>query len=86
MLGTALFYYIEKEYDTNDLKHKMTAQKHFNSKLQTKYNMSYDEVTNLVAEFKKAYQDSSGLEWSFQNSLYFVIQVITTIGKLLYWI
>ena len=50
----------------------------------TMYNMSKTEFDSLVKKIEQASTSSSntGPEWSYVQSLSFVIQLVTTIGKL----
>ena len=50
----------------------------------TKYNMSESDFDSLVDKIEEASSPSSnsGPEWSYIQSLSFVVQLVTTIGKL----
>ena len=49
-----------------------------------KYNMSEAEFNNIVQQIEAASSSNgAGPEWSYHESLSFVIQLVTTIGKLL---
>ena len=44
--------------------------------------MSEDEFDNIARQIKQAGDSSSaGPEWSYENALSFIIQLLTTIGK-----
>ena len=50
------------------------------SKMVLRFNMSEEEVETFIRGFKEAFKPT-GLKWTFQNSMYCVIQMVTTIGK-----
>ena len=51
----------------------------------TKYNMSQTDFDSLVQKIEEVSSSSSnaGPEWSYIQSLSFVVQLVTTIGKLI---
>lgn len=47
----------------------------------TKYNMSQSDFDSLVQKIEDASSSNAGPEWSYIQSLSFVVQLVTTIGK-----
>ena len=45
------------------------------------YNMSEDEFDVLVWQIQQVNSSSAGPEWNYRNTLSFIIQLLTTIGK-----
>lgn len=78
-----MFYFIEKDYSENFIANRQIFHANLTSKLKTQYNMSSKEVEMLFEEFEEAFRDS-GMKWDLLNAQYFVIQLVTTIGKWIY--
>ena len=47
------------------------------------YNMSESEFDDIVEQIQSASSSSSGPEWGYANTFSFIIQLLTTIGKLM---
>ena len=47
----------------------------------TKYNMSQSDFDSLVQKIEDASSSNAGPEWSYIQSLSFVVQLVTTIVK-----
>ena len=81
-----MFYLIEKEESNNFEKSRENLQTNLTIHLKTRFNLSNEEVESLLSEFRKAFQEPTSLEWTFSNSCYFIIQLVSTIGKSLLFI
>ena len=81
-----MFIFKAVEYD-GDKEHENTKEELLEKvklSVTTKYNMSQSEFDGLVQKIEEASSSSSnaGPEWSYIQSLSFVVQLVTTIGKL----
>lgn len=48
------------------------------------YNRSRENITALLQEYECAKGNGQKSTWNFINSIHFVLQLITTIGKMLH--
>ena len=49
-----------------------------------KYNLSRENISKMLQDYDKIGESEAKPPWSFLNSVYFVLQLVTTIGKILY--
>ena len=56
------------------------------SKWIQKYNLSKDIITKVLQDYDEMRKNGAKPSWSFLNSVYFVLQLVTTIGKLINFI
>ena len=56
------------------------------SKWIQKYNLSRENITELLQDYDEMRKNGSKPAWNFLNSIYFVLQLVTTIGKLIIFI
>ena len=47
------------------------------------YNLSRENISKMLQDFDKIRENGAKPAWSFLNSVYFVLQLVTTIGKIL---
>ena len=74
---------IEKDNDKHATTH---TSEDLRSKWVQKYNLSKDIITELLKDCDEMRTNGAKPSWSFLNSVYFVLQLVTTIGKLLIFI
>lgn len=79
LIGGAVFMQIEKDKDDNVA--KLTFEESLRRWIKT-YNMSRENITKLLQHYDKAKEYGGKPTWSFINSVCFVIQLVTTIGKI----
>ena len=81
LIGGAVFMQIEKGKDEN------AAKLTFDDKVRKWmkiYNMSEENITQLLHDYQRRERENEQKPtWSFINSIYFVLQLVTTIGKIL---
>ena len=64
------------------LKKDVTTKYNMSIVSTTNYDMSEDEFDNIALQIQQAGDlSSAGPEWSYENALSFIIQLLTTIGK-----
>lgn len=51
-----------------------------------KYNLSRENITELLQDYDNMRENGAKPAWSFLNSVYFVLQLVTTIGKIVIFI
>ena len=69
---------IEKDKDENVA--KLTFEDSLHQWIKT-YNMSRENITALLQDYDSVRERRRKPTWSFINSIYFVLQLVTTIGK-----
>ena len=79
-----IFQAVEHDDDKEQANSREELLEKVKLNVTTKYNMSQTEFDSLVQKIEEASSSSSnaGPEWSYIQSLSFVIQLVTTIGKL----
>ena len=75
LIGAAIFTQIEKGKDKDaatfeDLQRQWTKE----------YNLSRASITKLLQDYDNMRENGAKPAWSFLNSVYFVLQLVTTIG------
>lgn len=45
------------------------------------YNLSRENISKMLQDYDKVSENRAKPIWSFLNSVYFVLQLVTTIGK-----
>ena len=78
LIGGAVFMQIEKEEDQNAAEQTLDD---LLLKWMKTYNISRENVTNMLQDFQSLKENGYKPSWSFTNSVYFVLQLLTTIGK-----
>ena len=71
---------IEKDNDKHATAHTFEDLR---SKWMQKYNLSKEIITELFQDYDEMRKNGAKPTWSFLNSVYFVLQLVTTIGKLI---
>ena len=74
---------IEKDNDKQASTHTFED---LQSKWIQKYNLSKKIITELLQDYNEMRKNGAKPTWSFLNSVYFVLQLVTTIGKLINFI
>ena len=74
---------IEKDSDKHATTHTF---ENLRSKWIQKYNLSKEIITELLQDYNEMRKNGAKPTWSFLNSVYFVLQLVTTIGKLINFI
>ena len=72
---------IEQDSDTDAAAHSLEELKRQWIK---KYNLSEENISKLLQGYDKIRENGANPAWSFFNSVYFVLQLVTTIGNILY--
>lgn len=78
LIGGAVFMQIEKEEDQNAAEQTLDDVL---LKWMKICNISRENVTNMLHDFRSLKENGYKPSWSFINSVYFVLQLLTTIGK-----
>ena len=81
-----MFIFKAVEHDDGDKEQENTNEKLLEKvklTVTTKYNMSQTDFDSLVQKIEEASSSNAGPEWSYIQSLSFVVQLVTTIGKLI---
>ena len=71
---------IEKDSDTDAVTHSLEE---LERQWIKKYNLSEENIINLLQDYDKIRESAANPAWSFFNSVYFVLQLVTTIGNIL---
>lgn len=83
LIGGAIFMEIEKDNDKDAATHTFEDLR---SQWIKKYNLSKENITKLLQDYDDMRENGERPTWSFLNSVYFVLQLVTTIGKLVIFI
>lgn len=81
-IGVIIFRAVEHDDDKEPVKTKEQLLESIKLNVTAKYNMSESEFNNIVQQIETASSSNAGPEWSYHESLAFVIQLVTTIGTL----
>ena len=80
-----MFIFRAVEHNDDKTKSEKTKEqllKTLKDDITAKYNMSKAEFNSIVKQIEKASSSNGGSEWSYHESMSFVIQLVTTIGKM----
>lgn len=80
LIGGAIFMEIEKDNDKHATTHTFEDLR---SKWLQKYNLSRDIIAELLEDYNEMRKNGAKPTWSFLTSVYFVLQLVTTIGKVI---
>lgn len=81
IVGVFIFRAVERPDRPNPEKSKTQQLEYMKGNITAKYNISETEFDIIVKQVEAALSVSSdGLEWSYHESLSFVVQLVTTIG------
>ena len=83
-IGVFIFRAVEHDGDKKPEKTKDQLLEKVKLNITVKYNMSKTEFDSLVEQIEEASSSDAGREWSYTESVSFVVQLVTTIGKLYY--
>lgn len=81
-IGVLIFRAVEHDGDKKPEKTKEQLLEKLKLNITAKYNMSKTDFDSLVQKIEEASSSNAGPEWSYTESMSFVIQLVTTIGKL----
>ena len=70
---------IEKETDSDAATHRLDE---LERQWIIKYNLSKENISKMLQDYDKIKENGAKPAWSFFNSVYFVLQLVTTIGKI----
>lgn len=79
-LGVLVFRAVEHDGEEQREKTKQQQLVVIKDKITSAYNMSEAEFFNIVKQIEAASSSNGGPEWSYHESVSFVIQLVTTIG------
>ncbi|KAL9966231.1 hypothetical protein ACROYT_G024277 [Oculina patagonica] len=79
-IGMLIFRAVEHDGDKKPEKTKEQLLEKLKLNITAKYNMSKTDFDNLVQKIEEASSSNAGPEWSYAESMSFVIQLVTTIG------
>lgn len=82
-VGIFIFRAVEHDGDREPEKTKQELLERIMGNITAKYNMSESEFDSIVQQIEAASSSNTGPEWSYMESLSFVIQLVTTIGRLI---
>ena len=80
LIGGAIFMQIEKDSDTNAAMHSLEE---LERQWIKRYNLSEENIRKLLRDYDKIRENEANPAWSFLDSVYFVLQLVTTIGNIL---
>ena len=80
-LGVLVFRAVEHDGEEQREKTKQQQLVVIKDKITSAYNMSEAEFFNIVKQIEAASSSNGGPEWSYHESVSFVIQLVTTIGN-----
>ena len=84
MVGMFIFRAVERDDKPDPEQSKPQLLENIKDNITAKYNMSEAEFDSIVKQVEAASSASSdGPEWSYHESISFVVQLVTTIGELL---
>lgn len=69
---------IEKETGRNS---KSQTLEDFLRRWSNTYNLSQENITNLLKDYDDTRENEAKPTWTFLNSVFYVLQLVTTIGK-----
>ena len=78
LIGGAIFMQIEKETGRNS---KSQTLEDFLRRWSNTYNLSQENITNLLKDYDDTRENGAKPTWTFLNSVFYVLQLVTTIGK-----
>lgn len=83
-VGVFIFRAVEHDGDRKPDKTEEQLLEKIKLNITAKYNMTESEFDNIVQQIETASSSSNvGPEWNYHEAVSFVIQLVTTIGKLI---
>lgn len=70
---------IEKDGDTDTATH---SREELERQWIKEYNLSEENISKLLQDYDNIRENEENPAWSFLNSVYFVLQLVTTIGNI----
>jgi len=83
-VGVFIFRAVEHDGDREPDKTEKAKLEEIKLNIMAKYNMSESEFNSIVEQIETASSSNGGPEWNYHEALSFVIQLVTTIGKLVH--
>ena len=81
-IGVFIFKAVEGNDNIDTEKTNAELLEKLKQNITANYNMSGSEFDNIVQQIQEVSSSSSGPEWSYTQTISFIIQLLTTIGKL----
>ena len=81
IVGVFIFRAVEHDGDKEPDKAEEAQLEKLKRNIMAKYNMSESEFSDIVHQIKTASSSNAGPEWNYHEAVSFVIQLVTTIGK-----
>ena len=78
LIGAAIFMLIESDEDKNS---STRTVEDLQGQWITRYNLSRENITKMLQDYDRMKEIGAKPRWNFLNSVYFVLQLVTTIGK-----
>lgn len=80
-IGVFMFKAVEGDSGSTEKSNAGLRLKKLKEDVTKNYNMREDEFDDLVWQIQQANSSSAGPEWNYKNTLSFIFQLLTTIGK-----
>ena len=81
-IGVFIFKAVEGNDNIDSEKTNAELLEKLKQNITANYNMSGSEFDNIVQQIQEVSSSSSGPEWSYSQTISFIAQLLTTIGKL----
>ena len=81
IVGVFIFRAVEHDGDKEPDKTEEAQLEKVKLNIMAKYNMSESEFNDIVQQIEEASSSNAGPEWNYHEAVSFVIQLVTTIGK-----
>lgn len=84
LVGVFIFRAVEHDGDRKPDQTEEAKLEKVKLTTMAKYNMNESEFNDIVQQIKTVSSSNTGPEWNYHEAVSFVIQLVTTIGKLEY--
>lgn len=81
IVGVFIFRAVEHDGDKEPDKTEEAKLEKVKLNIMAKYNMSESEFNDIVQQIEEASSSNAVPEWNYHEAVSFVIQLVTTIGK-----
>lgn len=86
IVGVFIFRAVEHDGDKEPDKSEEAQLAKVKGNIMAKYNISESEFNDIVQQIQTASSSNAGPEWNYHEAVSFVIQLVTTIGKVVHLI
>lgn len=86
LIGVFIFRAVEHDGEKEPDETEEAQLEKVKLNIMAKYNMSESEFNNIVQQIEAASSSNAGPEWNYHEAVSFVIQLVTTIGKVVHLI